>query len=91
MLDHTRGLPRQPACVAHGARERDQPAQAGGGEDPDAEVGDRLLLDWRQREDQAWRGRCIGRLPVVQCVQVRRRGNFVAGISVALVSIGAPI
>ena len=33
----------------------------------------------------------IGKLPVVQCVEVRRRGNFLQGISVTLVSIGAPI
>ena len=33
----------------------------------------------------------IGKLPVVQCVEVRRRGNFLQGISVTLVSISAPI
>jgi hypothetical protein len=33
----------------------------------------------------------IGRLPVVQCVQVRRVGNLVSGMSVSLLSIGAPI
>ena len=33
----------------------------------------------------------IGRLPVVQCIEVRRTGNVVAGISVSLVSLGAPI
>ena len=33
----------------------------------------------------------IGRLPVVQCVEVRRTGNFLKGISVTLVSISAPI
>ena len=33
----------------------------------------------------------IGRLPVVQCVQVRRRGSFVSGISVTLLSLSAPI
>jgi hypothetical protein len=33
----------------------------------------------------------IGKLPVVQCVQVRRRGSFLKGISVTLVSISAPI
>jgi hypothetical protein len=33
----------------------------------------------------------IGRLPVVQCVQVRRTGDFLTGMSVTLSSIGAPI
>jgi hypothetical protein len=32
-----------------------------------------------------------GRLPVVQCVRVRRSGNFVTGISVALQELGAQI
>jgi hypothetical protein len=33
----------------------------------------------------------IGKLPVVQCVEVRRSGNFLQGISVTVVSISAPI
>ena len=33
----------------------------------------------------------IGRLPVVQCVEVRRTGNAVAGIDIALLSLSAPI
>ena len=33
----------------------------------------------------------IGRLPVVQCVKVRRTGNFLEGIKVALLSLSAPI
>jgi hypothetical protein len=33
----------------------------------------------------------IGRLPVVQCVQVRRTGNAVSGIHIALLSLSAPI
>lgn len=33
----------------------------------------------------------IGRLPVVQCVQVRRTGSFLKGMSVRLSSISAPI
>jgi hypothetical protein len=31
------------------------------------------------------------RLPTVQCILVRRTGNAVTGISLALLSIGAPI
>lgn len=33
----------------------------------------------------------IGRLPVVQCVTVKRTGNFLTGLSVALVSVSRPI
>jgi hypothetical protein len=33
----------------------------------------------------------IGRLPVVQCVTVRRSGNPLTGISVALLAVSAPI
>jgi hypothetical protein len=33
----------------------------------------------------------IGKLPVVQCVQVRRRGDFLSGIDIQLLSISAPI
>jgi hypothetical protein len=33
----------------------------------------------------------IGRLPVVQCVEVRRTGNPLVGIKVALLSLSAPI
>ena len=33
----------------------------------------------------------IGRLPVVQCVEVRRTGSFLSGITVTLLSISAPI
>ena len=33
----------------------------------------------------------IGTLPVVQCVRVRRSGNFLTGIKVTLVGLSAPI
>ncbi|MCW3069188.1 MAG: hypothetical protein JWL67_1813 [Solirubrobacterales bacterium] len=33
----------------------------------------------------------IGKLPVVQCIRVRRSGNFVNGVSVTLLSLSAPI
>ncbi len=37
----------------------------------------------------AWK--VSGHFPVVQCVQVRRAGNFLTGISVALLRVSAPI
>jgi hypothetical protein len=33
----------------------------------------------------------IGKLPVVQCVEVRRTGNFFNGITISLLSLSAPI
>lgn len=33
----------------------------------------------------------IGQLPVVQCIEVRRSGNFLAGMTVDLLSLSAPI
>jgi hypothetical protein len=33
----------------------------------------------------------IGKLPVVQCVQVRRSGNFLKGITISLLYLSAPI
>lgn len=33
----------------------------------------------------------IGRLPVVQCVTVKRTGNFLTGLSVELLSVSKPI
>jgi hypothetical protein len=33
----------------------------------------------------------IGKLPVVQCVDVRRTGNFLKGITINLTSLSAPI
>jgi hypothetical protein len=33
----------------------------------------------------------IGKLPVVQCVEVRRTGSLLAGITVTLLSLSAPI
>jgi len=33
----------------------------------------------------------IGKLPVVQCIQVRRTGNFLTGIHVQLIALSVPI
>jgi hypothetical protein len=33
----------------------------------------------------------IGQLPVVQCIEVRRTGNFLEGVTVTLLSVSAPI
>jgi hypothetical protein len=33
----------------------------------------------------------IGRLPTVQCVKIKRTGSIIAGVSVALLSLSAPI
>jgi hypothetical protein len=33
----------------------------------------------------------IGKLPVVQCLQVRRSGNFLEGMKITILSLSAPI
>jgi hypothetical protein len=33
----------------------------------------------------------IGKLPVVQCLQVRRSGNFLKGMKITILSLSAPI
>jgi hypothetical protein len=47
------------------------------------------LLGATGRTRVAWT--VIGKLPVVQCVTVRRSGNFATGIEVTLVGVSAPI
>jgi len=47
------------------------------------------LTDATGKTRVAWT--VIGKLPVVQCLEVRRTGSFLKGISVTLLSISAPI
>ena len=47
------------------------------------------LGDARGKSRLAWT--VIGRLPVVQCVDVRRTGNPISGVTVTLRSLSAPI
>jgi hypothetical protein len=90
MLEHLSGCRTNPACVASVR------ANAGSLRRP----GTVKILSLKSRTAYslgaatgktrlAWI--VIGRLPVVQCVQVRRTGNVLSGIKIALLSLSAPI
>jgi hypothetical protein len=90
MLDHTPGCRQSPACVAQARANAISLRRRGPVKILTLKSATAYSLTGASGKTRvAWT--VLGRLPVVQCVQVRRRGNFVAGISVALVSIGAPI
>jgi hypothetical protein len=90
MLDQLDGCRRQPSCVAtvrEDARRLRRPGAV-------------KILSLKSRTAYSLTGATgptrlawtvIGRLPVVQCMQVRRRGSFVSGITVTLLSLSAPI
>jgi hypothetical protein len=90
MLDRITGCRESPACVA-GVR-----ANAARLRRP----GSVKIIDLTSRTAYSLTGATgrtrvawivIGGLPVVQCVTVRRTGNALSGISVALIGLSAPI
>src|SRR5262245_25897034 len=90
MLAQLSGCAKQPGCVAStstNARKLQRP-------------GAPKILSIKSKTAYSFTGTTgvtrlawtvIGRLPVVQCVQVRRTGNALTGIHVALLSLSAPI
>jgi hypothetical protein len=92
MLARLEGCHRRPSCVATVEQNAHNPRLLRAGAvkilslksstsySPTAATGKTRL---------AWT--VIGKLPVVQCIEVRRTGNFLTGISVALLSLSAPI
>jgi hypothetical protein len=92
MLDDLSGCRRSPSCVASVRRNAgDLRLRRSGAvkilslssataNSPTASTG-RTRLAWT----------VIGTLPVVQCVEVHRSGNFLEGINVTLLSLSAPI
>jgi len=90
MLDRLTGCGRSPACVARTRANAISLRRRGAVKILTLKSATAYSLTGASGKTRvAWT--VLGRLPVVQCVQVQRRGNFVTGISVALVSIGAPI
>ncbi len=63
----------------------------GRGEDPVAEIRRRPTRSTGATGQTRVAWTVIGKLPVVQCVEVRRTGNFLTGITVTLLSLSAPI
>ncbi len=92
MLDQLTGCRASPSCVAAVRADAGDPRLRRAGavkilqlESPTAyatsAASGRTRLAWT----------VIGTLPVVQCVEVRRTGNFLTGMHVHLVGVSAPI
>jgi hypothetical protein len=90
MLDDQAGCRERPACVATTRANATSLRRSGAVKiltltSPTAHT----LTGATGQTRVAWT--VIGKRPVVQCVLVRRTGNFLKGITVTLVSISAPI
>jgi hypothetical protein len=92
MLDQLSGCRESPSCVATVKANASSPRLRRSGavkilqlESPTAYS----LTGATGKTRLAWT--VIGTLPVVQCIQVRRTGNFLKGIDLALLSMSAPI
>lgn len=90
MLDKLHGCRSHPACVATVRSNAGRLRRAGSVKILSLGSGTAYSLSASHGKTRvAWT--VIGRLPVVQCVQVRRTGDFLTGMSVSLSSISAPI
>jgi hypothetical protein len=90
MLDDQAGCRKRPPCVATTRANATRLRRSGAVKiltltSPTAHT----LTSATGKTRVAWT--VIGKLPVVQCVEVRRAGDFLRGIAVTLVSISAPI
>lgn len=90
MLDDQAGCRERPSCVATTRANATRLRRSGAVKiltltSPTAHT----LTSATGKTRVAWT--VIGKLPVVQCAQVRRTGSFLTGITVTLVSISAPI
>jgi hypothetical protein len=90
MLDGQAGCRQRPACVARTRANATQLRRRGAVKILTLTSATAYALTSATGKTRvAWT--VIGTPPVVQCVLVRRTGDFLQGISVALVSISAPI
>lgn len=92
MLDRLQGCSRRPSCVAVVRADAANPRlrRAGAVKILQLESATKYALgDSTGKTRFAWT--VIGTLPVVQCIEVRRTGNFLSGIQVALLEVSAPI
>jgi hypothetical protein len=90
MLDQLRGCRRSPSCVATVRANARNLRRSGAVKILSLKSGTAYSLAGADGKTRlAWT--VIGRLPVVQCVQVRRTGSFLTGIEVALLAVSAPI
>ena len=92
MAAHLSGCSQRPACVAELRKIDSNPRVRRPGSikilDLESATGD-TLTGKTGPSRVAWT--VIGTLPVVQCVQVKRTGNFLTGIHLQLISLSPPI
>ena len=92
MISQLSGCRESPSCVAEANARVHNPRVVRPGNVKILQLTSRTaysLTGSTGRTRLAWT--VIGTLPVVQCVLVRRTGNFLTGIHVALLSVSAPI
>lgn len=90
MLDRQAGCRRRPACVARTRANATSLRRPGALKILTLSSATAYALSGATGKTRvAWT--VIGTPPVVQCVLVRRTGDFLQGISVVLLSISAPI
>jgi hypothetical protein len=92
MASHLSGCPQRPSCVARLRQIDANPRVRRPGSikilDLESATGDTLTAKTGVSR-VAWT--VIGTLPVVQCVEVKRTGNFLTGIHLQLLWISSPI
>lgn len=92
MLDRISGCRARPSCVASVEQNARNPRLRRSGEVKILSLTSSTsssLSGATGKTRLAWT--VIGKLPVVQCIQVRRTGNFLTGTDVQLLSLSAPI
>jgi len=92
MLDRLSGCRESPACVAVVRANASNPRlrRPGAVKILSLKSGTSYSLAGATGKTRlAWT--VIGTLPVVQCIEVRRSGNFLSGIRIRLLALSAPI
>lgn len=90
MVDKLSGCRSHPSCVASARANADRLRRPGAPKILSLKSSTAYSLTGASGTTRlAWT--VIGKLPVVQCVDVRRTGNVLTGIEIALLSLSAPI
>jgi hypothetical protein len=92
MLDKLSGCRRRPSCVGAVRANASNPRLRRAGEVKILSLTSSTAYSLGGASGKtrlAWT--VIGKLPVVQCIEVRRSGNFISGIDITLLSLSAPI
>jgi hypothetical protein len=92
MLDQLSGCRESPSCVATAKANASNPRLRRSGAVKILQLESKTaysLFGATGKTRLAWT--VLGTLPIVQCVDVRRTGNFLSGIQVQLIGLSAPI